>query len=291
MWAWMLGEDSPRRIDDTSWREVDGEINCFPSPGTILGFAFSYRGIRLGSRWIDGSWERICQWVHQTSNWRNSASWLRWWRAPVSHSELRDAIGKRVLQEPVSTIRGWLLDEPEDGSATQSEGQEEPWQTMVRSFLWGWQPSSVQSVEILGHFGLWTGYAESDMKSENYEVLLSTNPMLLAQVAINGAQVLYESAMKRELAALLRCLRNRILEPPIGGRWDEAYHEASLAASTDLNVDEQFLLKSVVGDARRYMRGELTDSRNLKLALGSLLLRQIVAARLLEDTAEEWTKA
>ena len=73
-------------------------------------------------------------------------------------------------------------------------------------------------------------------------------------------------------------------------RWEDAYHEACLAASTDLNVDEQFLLKSVVGDARRYVRGELADSRNLKLALGSLLLRQIVAARLLEEVAEEWTK-
>lgn len=290
VWVWMYRNRSPQKLDNANWTEVEGEIKCTTSPDAILGFAVSYRGVWLGSKWVDGSWDSIRRWVNNSSDWRQSAAWLRWWRAPVRHTELCAEIEKRVRQEPISTICGWLLDEPDGESAKQSEGQEEPWQLMTRSFLWGWQPNSTQSVEILKHFALWTGDADSDMRCDNYEVLLSTNPMLLAQVAKNGAELLYQNATKRDLAVLLRCLRNRILEPQAGVRWEDAYHEACLAASTDLNVDEQFLLKSVVGDARRYVRGELTDSRNLKLALGSLLLRQIVAARLLEEAAEEWTK-
>ena len=290
VWIWMFRDRSPQKLDNTSWTEVEGEIKCTTSPGETLGFAVSYRGVWLGSKWVDGSWDIIRRWVNNSPDWRQSAAWLRWWRAPVRHTELCGEIEMRVRREPVSTICGWLLDEPDGESARQSEGQEEPWQLMTRSFLWDWQPNSTESVEILKHFDVWTGDADSDMRCDNYEVLLSTNPMLLVQVAKNGAEVLYENATKRDLAALLRCLRNRILEPQAGVRWEDAYHEACLAASTDLNVDEQFLLKSVVGDARRYVRGELADSRNLKLALGSLLLRQIVAARLLEEVAEEWTK-
>lgn len=290
LWSWGLRDKSPQRLDNAQWREVDGGIECTPSSNETMGFALSYQGVLIGSKWIDGSWDSIRQCVQNSSDWRQSAAWLRWWRAPVKHFELFGEIEKRVRQEPVPTMCGWLLDEPDNESAKQSDGQEEPWQLMTRSFLWGWQPNSIQSVEILKQFDLWTGDAGSDMKCDNYEVLLSTNPMLLVQVAKSGADRLYEGAPKRDLAALLRCLRNRILEPQPGEQWEDAYHGACLAASADLNVDEQFLLKSVVGDARRYIRGELTDSRNLKLALGSLLLRQIVAARLLEETAEEWTK-
>ena len=88
--------------------------------------------------------------------------------------ELCGEIEMRVRREPVSTICGWLLDEPDGESARQSEGQEEPWQLMTRSFLWDWQPNSTESVEILKHFDVWTGDADSDMRCDNYEVLLST---------------------------------------------------------------------------------------------------------------------
>jgi hypothetical protein len=191
----------------------------------------------------------------------------------------------------VDTVIAWLMKETWVEAVRQSEGQDESWRLIARAFLWGWHPSNAEAVELLRRLELWTGEFARDRECGNFDLLLALNPMLLAQAARRGALMIYPGGTRRELVVLLRCLQNRILEIDDDEQWDEAYRKACVDAAEDLNVDKQFLERSVVADARRYVRGQLQDGRNLKLALGSMLMRRMVAVRLLEDTAEEWARA
>lgn len=290
LWVWRKEDDAPLRLDRSMWEAANGEIVCKALQGTVLGFAVAYQGVRLGSRLIDGGCALLRNWIENCRNWKNAAEWLRWWRVPVRHPDIRGLVEMRARNQPVETTQAWLTDSLDKSSgAKQIEPYEGPWQSMTRTCLWGWSPTELESATLLQVLNLWTGDFQSDVECENFDFLLATNPMLLAQVARTGATLLYEGAAKQELAALIRCLRNRILAPPDGLRWQAAYEATCREAAKDLNVDDRFLQKSVVGDARRYVRGDANNQRNLKLALGSMLLRRIVGSRLLEDTAEEWT--
>jgi hypothetical protein len=257
----------------------------------LLGFAVSYQGVRIGSKLIPGAWELMRSWLKNHENWGKSAQWLRWWRLPVRHPEIRELVELRARQSPIETILAWLTDINNDDGAAQVEVHEESWQLMTRTCLWGWRPNAGQSVQLLEALHLWTGDFQVDADCENFDFLLATNPMLVAQIARKGAPLLYEGAQKKELAVLIRCLRDRVLEPQDGVRWQDTYIATSAEAANDLDVDERFLERSVIEDARRYVRGDSRDPRNLKLALGSMLLRRIVGSRLLEDTAGEWVNS
>lgn len=290
LWIWRLEDSAPEKLDRNVWEEAEGQIVCSVSNGTVLGFAVSYQGVLLGSRSVDGAWTGLRSWIDKCQDWRCGAEWLRWWRIPVRHPEIRELIEARARRHPLDTLRAWLTDSADGDGLKHLESNEESWHSMARICLWGWRPNAPESARSLKSLDLWNGDFQHDAECENFDFLLATNPMLLAQMARKGAPLLYEGAPKRELAALIRCLRNRILEPRDGVRWQDAYNATCLSAATDLNVDERFLQRSVVEDARRYVRGDLNDQRNLKLVLGSMLLRRIVGSRLLEDTAVEWTK-
>lgn len=291
LWVWRMEDDTPVRLERSMWGIANSQIVCQALEGTVLGFAVAFQGVRLGSRLINGGLAFLRNWIENCRNWKTAAEWLRWWRVPVRHPDIRVLVEMRARSQPVETTKAWLTDSLEVTSgAKQIEPYEAPWQSMTRICLWGWSPNELESATILKALSLWTGDFQSDAECENFDCLLATNPMLLAQVARNGAALLYEGAAKRELAALIRCLRNRILPPPDGLPWHDAYEATCSEAAKDLNVDDRFLQKSIVGDARRYVRGDAKNQRNLKLALDSMLLRRIVASRLLEDTAEEWTK-
>lgn len=290
IWVWRIEDDAPRRLERSAWEAASGQIVCNALPGRVVGFAVAYQGIRLGSKLIDGGWTWLRNWLESCRDWKRAAEWLRWWRVPVRCPEIRESVEARARRQPIETMQAWLTESIGGSGVRQIETYEESWQSMTRACLWGWQPNAPESAALLKALDLWTGDFQSDAECKNFGSLLATNPMLLAQTARNGAPLLYEGAEGRELAALIRCLRNRILEPPDGVRWDDVYHATCVEAAMDLNVDERFLQKSIVEDARRYVRGDSKDQRNLKLALGSMLLRRIVGSRLLEDTAEEWTK-
>jgi hypothetical protein len=290
LWIWRLEDSAPERLDRCAWEEADGQIVCRVSRGTVLGFALSFQEVLLGSRSVDDAWTGLRSWIENCKDWKLAAEWLRWWRIPVRHPQLREFIEARARRHPLETLRAWLTDSIDEDGPRYLESNEESWQSMTRICLWGWRPNAPESAHSLKSLDLWNGDFQHDAECENFDFLLATNPMLLAQMARKGAPLLYEGAPKRELAALIRCLRNRILEPRDGVRWQDAYNATCLSAATDLNVDDRFLQKSVVEDARRYVRGDLKDQRNLKLALGSMLLRRIVGSRLLEETAEEWTR-
>lgn len=291
LWVWRIEDDAPLRLERNTWEVANGQIACKAIQGTVLGFAVAYQGVRLGSRLIDHGYALLRNWIENCRNWKSAAEWLRWWRVPVRHPEVRGVVEMRARSQPVETTQAWLTDSLDTSNgARQIDPNEGPWQSMTRICLWGWRPNELESATLLQILNLWTGDFQSDAECENFDFLLATNPMLLAQVARNGAAPLYEGAAKRELAALLRCLRDRILPPPDGFHWHEVYEATCREAAKDLNVDDRFLQKSVIGDARRYVRGDANNQRNLKLALGSMLLRRIVASRLLEDAAEEWAK-
>lgn len=290
LWIWKAEDNAPERLARSSWEEANGQIFCNVPMGTVLGFAVSFQYLLLGSKAVHGAWTGLRHWIESHTEWRRAAEWLRWWRIPIRHPELRTAVEEKVRRNPLETLQAWLTDPASEDGPKFLEANEESWQTMARICLWGWRPNAPECAQLLKSLNLWKGDFQYDAECENFDFLLATNPMLLAQMARKGAPLLYEGAPKRDLAALIRCLRNRVLEPREGLRWQDTYNATCLAAATDLNVDDRFLQKSVIEDARRYVRGDVNDQRNLKLALGSMLLRRIVGSRLLEDTAEEWTQ-
>jgi hypothetical protein len=138
----------------------------------------------------------------------------------------------------------------------------------------------------LKDLSLLTGNPESDVaKSWNgYEQLLITHPLLLVQLAAQGASELYPD--RNESLFFLYKLRNVILEienDNLSAQSSDALSDWQRQAAEAMAVDELFVSRSLLPDAIAHLRGTLRNDRNLRIAVtNSQTVRRYLAAALLE---------
>ena len=109
LWIWAADSALPRKVP-AELVEKNGFMLRWISPtkAAVFGWAFSVDGARIGSILNPESLAKLMRNLFAIP-WAEAALWLRWWHAPVLHPEVRDLVAKKAHEDPVETIKAWLL--------------------------------------------------------------------------------------------------------------------------------------------------------------------------------------
>jgi hypothetical protein len=193
-----------------------------------------------------------------------------------------------VKQAPAATLIGWMSAEPLEYGADLLEMDEEAWGAIIRTFLWDWRPDAAESAVVLADLGLLSGDFDLDESQswEQYEPLLATHPLLLAQLAGRGLRGLYPTREKKEWLPIVATLRNQLLGCSSfaeRSQLDKALLDARLRAARAMAVDDAFVSRSLLPDAVGLMRGTPTKHHNLRVAIAnSQAVREYLTAAVLD---------
>jgi hypothetical protein len=292
LWVWakdsLLPRELPRRL-----MEKTGFTLQWSGPANVpvFGWAFSFAGARVGSVVHLESLNELMQHLSDVP-WYEAAMWLRWWHVPVLHGEVRDVVAYRVCEDPVETLRAWLLPAPEGSGLIFDVLCEEAWAATAREFLWGWKPDTNQSVELVRSLKIWTGDIGQDSQypssRETVGLLARMSPILLADVIMQALPTLYKYP-KPQLAVLLGMVLEAINPNAAqsGFRLDDLCERYATGES---RLDGRFILTSLVGAAHALLRGEPQDLHNLRIAFHQQGLRELISIALLRDVFNRWQR-
>ena len=289
LWVWPARAEMPIVLERSAWWQE--ETICYAlvdSAIAPIAFAISYEGVWLGARTGERGWAAFGELLSCCENWEVAASWLKWWRVPLLHPDIKLPASVLAKTKPIETIRAWSFRYELSESACFSEDYEDSWRTVTRSFLWKWIPSQSESIEILQTLGLLSGdfLLDLDQAWEGYEDLLATHPLLLAQLAARGASGLYEDNTDASLTFLNR-LRNQLLEIDRSAPRDavvRAMLEGQRMAAESMGVDEAFVSRSLLRDALAALEGNLKKPQKLRVALtNSYAAQRYIAAKILDS--------
>ncbi|MGI8989063.1 MAG: DNA-directed RNA polymerase subunit alpha C-terminal domain-containing protein [Bryobacteraceae bacterium] len=214
IWVWHENQSEPEVVVGSDWIQEDDSCLIALHPGARpVAFAISFQGAWLGARTCQKGWAGFADLISSSTDWRATARWLRWWRIPLLHENLKTAAHTRIVESRLATMGSWASNEDLQGGAKYSEEHEDAWRSVTRSLLWDWKPDAKESAAILKGLGLLTGNPELDSEQawEGYEDLLAIHPLLLAQAALRSLTELYPGQNLEDLLYLLEKLRNRIL--------------------------------------------------------------------------------
>lgn len=287
IWVWLADETEPRIVErNDCWMEDDVchvRLNAESPP---LGFAISFQGTWLGARTGEIGWAGFARLIQSCSDWPQTARWIKWWRVPLLHELLKTSATTAAQAAPIQTIQAWTSECNPSTHACFAEEYEEAWRSVTRQLFWEWRPSASESAIALKDLSLLTGNPERDVaESWNaYEQLLLTHPLLLVQLAAQGASELYPD--RNESLFFLYKLRNMILEienDNVGAQSSDTLGDWQRQAAEAMAVDELFVSRSLLPDAIAHLRGTLRNDRNLRIAVtNSQAVPRYVAAALLE---------
>ena len=165
---------------------------------------------------------------------------------------------------------------------------DDAWLSLIRAFLWDWQPDWRQSGAILTELNLLTGDIERDVEHawDGCEDVLSIHPLLLVQAAARGLRAIYPTSDPDDHQFLLEKLRNRLLDIEqyaSRSKISQALRESQKRAAEAMAVDELFVSKSLLPDAVALVRGNLEKDYNLRVAIAnSQTVAKYLAAAILE---------
>jgi len=108
----------------------------------------------------------------------------------------------------------------------------------------------------------------------------------LAGAASLSASELY-AFPRNQLTVLLKLLVDAI-NPNATGTGFDLRVLCDRYAQGENRLDGEFIMRSLVQDAKRHLVGQLGSPHNLKIAFHSAGLREIVSIALLLDTIVEW---
>jgi hypothetical protein len=289
IWVWHEDQIMPEKLSGTDWIQEDDVCRVGLHPGAQpVAFALSFQGAWLGARTCEPGWQGLANLVVSSTDWKTSASWLRWWRVPLCHEGLKWAAQTRVVEARIATLLAWTSGEDLCGEARFSMEHEDAWRSMTRNFLWDWRPSADESAAILKGLGLLSGDPDADVENawDGCETFLAIHPLLLAQAAYRGMSGLYPGQDREDLEYWLGKLRNRILGLEVFAPRDRiasAQREAQRRAAETMAVDEFFVVKSLLRDAVAFTRGIPIEDHNLRVAISnSQTVSRYLAAVVLE---------
>jgi RNA polymerase primary sigma factor len=292
IWIWLHGEDSPQPLGSDQWTQQENicEIRSIPAKYPE-GFAISYKGEWLGARMTSAGVSSFKRILRNTVCWPITARWLRWWRAPLLHQDLRVQLKMTVESDPVGTLSAWLMNASPGQEARYSEANEDAWFLVNRVALWNWRPTPDQCRRVLQSMGMLTGDPARDFHDcwSGFEPILAANPILLAQLSIWGVVALYPEATSNETQIFLSILQNLILGLERGAGRQEfkaAFEECRSHAAESLSIDEKFATDELSWLALRLIRGEIINDWNLRVALSNAPIRKFIALSLLQRATE-----
>jgi hypothetical protein len=168
-WVWMEGHSAPDRLPDDDWiQEEDVCLIQLPDGARPVAFALSFEGAWLGARTCQRGWQGFADLIGASSDWVKTAAWLRWWRVPVRHENLKEFVNARVVGARIGTLSAWTSSAAGPCSIARfSEGHEDAWHAVTRSFLWDWKPSDCESAAVLRNFGMLVGDHQETSFSEH----------------------------------------------------------------------------------------------------------------------------
>ena len=293
IWAWLVGEDSPRQLSRDQWSQKENVCEVRPAfDQSPEGFAISYEGVWLGARTASFGLTGLQQIIERTPSWITSARWLRWWRAPLLHESLKAQLKTAAEADPVSTLVAWLTNVSPGMGAEYSDSQEDAWLSVVRGALWGWHATREQSRQAILSMGMMTGNPEIDLEEcwGGFESILAANPMLLAQLSVSGVAEIYASFSPRERQILLHMLQALILG--LERNASNADLKSALAvclreAAESMSVDEKFVTDCLFPLALRSGEVKPVQDLNLRLALANSPIRKFLAVSLIQRATAE----
>ena len=286
VWIWTKVEVA--EISGT-WTETTFETGGAALSGEPLAFALAFNGNCVGTAFTEPSpYPSFCDLVRISSDWVETASWLRWFRAPLLDTGLRHAIADRIRDCWFDTFWTWLNPDGVVGRLQQSDPRTERWQYTVRRFFERWRPTPAESGQLLRRFELLTGDPHIDLAQawERYDELLDIHPALLASTAIHGTADIFPTFSPHERRMFLAMLVNLLLDlAPAAGAGDtgRAFTRLLEQSAQSLKVDAAFIEKSLLPDAVRLFSGTLQTARNLRIALAVRPFRRWLAARLIHE--------
>jgi hypothetical protein len=289
---WMWATNSPLPCEFPRHRLAKSGFTLqwkAPTDATVFGWAFSFGGARVGS---SIQIEKVGELTRQlaAAPWQDAATWLRWWHAPVLHTEFRELLSNRVQAFPVETLKAWLLPRPEISGLQFDELRDEAWAAAARDLLWGWRPDDEAAVQLVKALGIWTGNIERDSQRmpslEAVGLLARMSPILLADVIMKSLPAMHPYP-KPHLAVLL----GRVLETINPNAAESAFRLDLVCeryAKGERRLDGRFIQTSLIGAARARVRGNLQDEHNLRIAFYQSGLRELISIALLRDIFERW---
>ncbi|RSL18963.1 RNA polymerase alpha subunit [Edaphobacter aggregans] len=293
LWAWTSNSRLPQPIPVTGLVKNGSELKWRLSvTAEVFGWALSFRGARVGSMCVEAGLFRFAEHLSRgdwSSDWKSTSAWIRWWHCPVFHPSWNAEIKKLCMLAPVDTCAAWLLPACPNSSMVNDEGREEAWASACRELLWSWRPTSYEARDLMEGLDIWSGDIARDstgVKLEPIGRLARCNPILLSRAASLAAPELYNYP-RNQLVILIRLLLDAINPNAVRTGFDlrtlcERY------AQGENRLDGEFILRSLVVDARAILAGQDRKSHNLLIAFHNAGLREIVAIALLLDTITTW---
>jgi len=284
LWVWQAGSPCPEVIPRTNWQQEDGPCRLNIPGSSPLGFAVSFKGQRQGSRTGSGGFWAFGQHLSSIEDWKQTAAWLRWWRAPLLHPELSPAIQCRVESNPDDLLESWLGEPQLLGVKLLEQREDSAWLALTREFFWNWRPKSFVARQVLERFDV------IDLKSSGLmalaERIIEVSPVILIRLllALSAPSELRNSEV-------LKRLRNRYIElsPSASPHELRAQREALLnRAAEALIVNETLLSKRLLQTAVQMAQTqqvsiEQREDWNLRVAINNQhIVRQYLAVELLQ---------
>jgi hypothetical protein len=206
IWVWEAGRPAPSRLNSEVARPQSNKqgfsvlSHGIDSP---MGWAVELEGECRGSRFHaephSREWSDLCDvWVKTLSRatgWYETASALRWWRFPVLMKPFREAVQIQAVRSGIETFKAWT-DSTSPASAKLSRAAVEFYMNPLRTFLWKWQPTSGECLQIWADFEyqVTTAFEKGNISSST-TLLLFAHPVLLAKIA---CEILWTSQQRAE---------------------------------------------------------------------------------------------
>jgi hypothetical protein len=290
LWIWTADSPFPFKLPHSRIEKNGFRLQWrWDQTKTVFGWAFSFSGARIGSIIQPEALGALMQHLNDAC-WSDAAMWLRWWHVPVLQAEVRDIVARRVRENPLQTLKAWLLPIPFSSELVFDELRDEAWATAARELLWRWRPDPSQAAELAKALGIFTGTIEHDSQQppsrQSVGLLSRMSPILLVDVVKQALPALYEYP-KPQLAVLVGMVLQAINPNAVesGFRLDELCERYARAES---RLDGRFILTALVGAAQALLRGKPQDNYNLRIALHQPGLRELICTALMRDLFESW---
>lgn len=281
VWVWERGCPLPHRLISNAVTPQSDKQGLSVSSHTVagpIGWAIELDGEWRGGRFHAGPhskiWPLLCDaWTETLSRdtgWYETASALRWWRFPVLMKPFRETVQAQTSRSGVETLKAWI-DSASPAGAEASRAALEFYINPLRTFLWNWQPTASECMQI------WTDLQsevtnafEKGTISLSTTLLLIAHPVLLAKIV---SEILWTNQQEAEAKVPTILVNNRFrkVPDPVQISLIETEYRALFGYAADLIEQNAGYGKPPIGmSSYQYLRSEAlselkswTDARPL----------------------------
>lgn len=223
VWVWPSVEIEPVCYAITRSQGAVWTVEGVVAASNVFALALEREGTCLGSSFRAPM--ELAEVVLSSEGWECTASWLRWFGAPIFDGPLQRTVARRVKAEPEASLAAWLTPVAPNGAVyadSSSSG------ALLQEFFGSWWASEDDADAMIRAAKLQGSDPDAWVR------LAMAHPVLLGQLLVAG----WRRRPARERKALLVAICDRLAEWIVpGGRGGEAHWE--LAEQTALRQAAQ----------------------------------------------------